>query len=135
MQVNVAFLLHVVKNGVFLYHFSPYSSSHQKHSLFICKCKSFCIGKSASDSWVENPTPSMLPGREVSSLHTLSPLPSAVNHGPSMAAQAEGEQEVIKILKECCSHLSVLSLLRFSVFHLKNLQFPTGDTGGKVLTT
>lgn len=40
-----------------------------------------------------------------------------------MAVQAEGEQGVIKILKECCSHLSVLSLLRFSVFHLNISNF------------
>lgn len=66
---------------------------------------------------LETLRPSVFPGREVSSLHMLSPLPSAVNHGPSMAVQAEGEQEVIKILRECCSQLSVLSLLRLSVLH------------------
>lgn len=111
MQVTVAFLLHVVKNGVLLHHFSTYPSSHQNHSLFIFN-KSLCIGKSAADSWVGNPTPF-----RVSREHMLSPLSSAVNHEPSMAVQAEGEQEVIKILRECCSQLSVLSLLRLSVLH------------------
>lgn len=47
----------------------------------------------------------------------LSPLRSAVNHGPSMAAQAEGERVVITIPRERCSLLSVLSLLRFLVVH------------------
>lgn len=99
MQVTVAFLLHVVKAGVFLHHFSPYSSRPQKHSLFISKCKCLCIGKSAANSWVGNP-PSFRASREGGELPAhLSPLPSAVNHGPSMAAQAKGEQELIKILR------------------------------------
>lgn len=47
----------------------------------------------------------------------LSPLPSAVNHGPSTAPHAEGERGAITIPRECCGLLSVLRLLRFSVVH------------------
>lgn len=106
------------------------------HFLFVSINLS-ALGNPLSALGLETLHPSVLPRREVSSLHTLSPLPSAVNHGPSMATQAQGEQEVIKILRESCSQLSVLSLLRLSVFHLKipnfllKKQVETEETGGK----
>lgn len=91
------------------------SATKNIHFLFLINLSA--LGNLLLTLGLETLRPSVFPGREVSSLHTISPLPSAVNHGPSTAVQAEGEQEVIKILRECCSQLSVLNLLRLSAVH------------------